>query len=64
MRDDVSVVEKRVLKICNTCEFNFGERCVAHGSLFGYGGQITNDDATCDEWGISLHAYLDEVSED
>lgn len=63
MKDDVSEVEKKVPHTCNTCEFNFGEMCAAHGSLYGYGGEITNEEATCDEWGISLHAYLEEVKD-
>lgn len=41
---------------CKTCKFNFSDQgiCAAHDSLFGYGEKITDCNATCDQWMISL----------
>jgi hypothetical protein len=53
-------VEDYVKHICETCEFNFGEICAAHDSLYGYGGKIEDFNATCKYWGISLEAFTKE----
>ncbi|MEH7249258.1 hypothetical protein V7114_21080 [Neobacillus niacini] len=49
-----------VEKNCETCKFNFGEICAAHDSLYGYGGKITDYNAVCDEWDITLEAFSEE----
>jgi hypothetical protein len=50
-----------VKKSCKTCEFNFGEICAAHDSLYGYGNEITDYNATCDQWEISYDAFSEEM---
>ncbi|WP_047154486.1 hypothetical protein [Aneurinibacillus tyrosinisolvens] len=49
-----------VKESCETCKFNFGDICAAHDSLYGYGSEITDYTAVCDEWDISLEAFSEE----
>ena len=53
--------EDYVAESCETCKFNFGDFCAAGDSLYGYGGTITDIKAVCDQWMISLHAFIEEM---
>jgi sulfatase maturation enzyme AslB (radical SAM superfamily) len=60
--DRITEPSDYVEESCKTCKFNFSDQgiCAAHDSLFGYGEKITDCNATCDQWMISLEAFSEE----
>lgn len=50
----------RIIRNCNTCEFNFNQICAGHGDILSYGDAIPEEldnNVICTGWGVSFEYY-------